>query len=136
MQQDSKYSEYSYKITGACYEVMHQLGCGFLESVYKKALSIELHERGFFVEEEKAICISYKGVDMGLSFYADLVVDGKVIVELKAVKEFSNAHRAQLLNYLKSTGLEFGMLVNFGTTRVEIERFANGIQNKQTYNEV
>ncbi len=120
-----KYADYSYKITGAIFDVRKHLGCGYLEKVYRKALAWELTQRGFTVEQEKRIQILYRGIDLGLEYFADLVVDDKIIIELKSVKSLDDTHRAQIIHYLKATGKEFGMLVNFGNPKAEIERFAN-----------
>ncbi len=119
-----EYDAISYKITGAIFEVSNKLGCGFLEKVYERALGWELEQRGLKVEYQKKINFLYKGVDLGLEYYADIVVDGGVIVELKAIKGLEDVHRAQVLNYLRATQMGLGVLVNFGTKRAEIERFA------------
>lgn len=121
----SYYKRISYDITGACYNVGKKLGCGFLEKVYEKALCYELEKRGLHPEPQKQIRIMYDGVDLGLDYFADIIVDDKVILELKAVKDIEDIHRAQIINYLKATGIEFGLLINFGAKSVQIERFGN-----------
>ena len=106
-----------YRIVGCAMKVYNTLKSGYLESVYEKALEWELLEEGFTVKRQVKIPVFYKGIDLGKDFFADLVVDGKVIVELKAVSCLSKAHEAQIESYLKSTGMESGLLVNFGNLR-------------------
>ena len=119
-----QYDDISYKITGAIFEVSNKLGCGFLEKVYERALGWELEQRELHVEYQKRITIKYKGVDLGLEYFADIVVNDCVIIELKAIKCLEDIHRAQILNYLHASGMGLGVLVNFGKKRAEIERFA------------
>ena len=95
------------------YEVYNELGFGFLEKVYQKALYNELKNNGFDVESQKQIKVYYKNVEVG-EYYADLIVNDKVILELKATESITEAHEFQLLNYLKSTNIEVGLLLNFG----------------------
>lgn len=114
-----------YSITGAIFEVSHNMGPGLLEKVYHKALAYELEQRGHKVESEKLIKVTYKDVDLGLEYYADLVVNDTVIIEIKSVKSLEDVHRAQLINYLRLTHKPLGVLVNFNTPRAEIERLAN-----------
>ena len=106
-----------YRIVGCAMKVYNTLKSGYLESVYEKALEWELLEAGFSVKRQVKIPVFYKGIDLGKDFFADLVVDGKVIVELKAVSCLNKAHEAQIESYLKSTGMESGLLVNFGNLR-------------------
>ena len=120
---NEKYKQISYDITGAIYEVQHNLGPGLLEKCYEKALVWELKQRGLDAEQQKEIRVTYKGVDLDLQYFADIVVENKVIIELKAVKALDDAHRSQLINYLKLTGIEFGMLVNFYGKKADIERY-------------
>ena len=89
------------------------LGYGFLEKVYQNALVIELQTLGFDVEVEQPIAVQYRGEIVG-NYVADIVADGKVILEIKAVTELSEIHEVQLVNYLKATGIEVGLLINFG----------------------
>lgn len=89
------------------------MGGGFLESVYEKALTIELKTNGLKAENQKPLTVKYKKVKIG-DFVTDIIVDGKIIIEIKAVSEIKNQHKAQLINYLKATGLKIGLLVNFG----------------------
>ncbi len=108
-----KHSEITEKIIKAFYEVYNELGSGFLESVYESALAIVLKDFGLMVECQKEIPVFFRGQSLGL-FRADLVINNKVILELKAVKTLSPVHEAQLLNYLKATDIEVGLLINFG----------------------
>lgn len=95
------------------YEVYNELGYGFLEKVYQNALYNELKNNGFKVESQKQIKVYYKNIEVG-EYYADLIVNDKVILELKATEAITEAHEFQLLNYLKSTDIEVGLLLNFG----------------------
>ena len=106
-----------YRIVGCALKVYNTLKSGYLESVYEKALEWELLEAGFSVKRQVRIPVFYKGIELGKDFIADLVVDGKVIVELKAVSALSKAHEAQIESYLKSTGMTDGLLVNFGNLK-------------------
>ncbi|MCD6102296.1 MAG: GxxExxY protein [Candidatus Cloacimonetes bacterium] len=108
-----KYKEITEKIIKAFYEVYNDLGHGFLESVYENALYILLLEYGLQVERQKEIAVYFRGKMVGF-FKTDLVVENKVIIELKAVKCILPEHEAQLLNYLKATDIEVGLLLNFG----------------------
>ena len=109
------------KIIGAVFEVHQQLGYGFLERVYQRALQVELLRRGASAEIEKRIQVQYKGVVVG-DYDADLVVDGCVAVEIKVAPQYDKRDEAQLLNELKATGLKVGMLVNFGRIKLEYKR--------------
>ena len=113
--------ELSFQIMAAAFEVHNTLGYGFLESVYEKALMKEFRMRGIFAESQKTITVFYKGEEVG-SYCADIVVDSKIILELKAVEFLNRAHEAQLLNYLKGTGFKLGILINFGKERVDSKR--------------
>ena len=109
------------RIIGAAFEVHDQLGYGFLERVYQRALQVELLRRGATAEIEKRIQVQYKGVVVG-DYDADLIVDGCVAVEIKVAPQYEKRDEAQLLNELKATGLKVGMLVNFGRTKLEYKR--------------
>jgi len=115
-----KHSELTGKIIECAYKVHNVLGFGFLEAVYQNALLIELIKAGLKAEKEKPIKILYEGQIVG-DYVADIIVEDKVILELKAVKTIHPAHEAQLVNYLKATGIEIGLLINFGES-VEIKR--------------
>lgn len=113
------------KIIGCAFKVGNTLGCGFLEKIYENALAHELRKAGLAIEQQKPIQVLYDGIVVG-EYLADLMVDGKVIIELKAVRKFEDIHSAQGLNYLKATGLTICLLFNFGTPRVEIKRLIFG----------
>ena len=101
------------KIIQTFYEVYNELGYGFLEKVYQNAMQLELREKGFFVECQKQIKVFYKGYEVG-EYFADIVVNNTVILELKAAEYMTKEFEAQLLNYLKGTEAEVGLLLNFG----------------------
>ena len=108
-----KHSELTEQIIGAFYTVYSALGYGFLENIYVKALMIELNRRGIKVNDELPIQVYYLGQIIG-EYYADIVVSDLIILEIKAVKTLAVEHEAQLLNYLKATPYEVGLLLNFG----------------------
>lgn len=112
------------KVIGCAFRVGNTLGHGFLEKVYENALAYELRNVGLEVVQQHPIAVRYDKVVVG-EYVADLLVDGKVLVELKAVSELNEIHQAQCLNYLKATGLRICLLLNFGTPKVEVKRFAN-----------
>ena len=115
------HQETTSKIIGATFEVHAQLGYGFLEWVYQRALQVELLRRGAIAELEKRIQVQYNGVIVG-DYDVDLLVDGCVVVEIKVAPQYDKRDEAQLLNELRATGLKVGMLVNFGRTKVEYKR--------------
>ena len=108
-------------IIGAAFEVQRELGYGFLERVYQRALQFELKRRGVTAEIERRIQVQYKGVIVG-DYDADLIVDGCVAVEIKINPQYDKRDEAQLLNELKATRLKVGLLLNFGRTKVEYKR--------------
>lgn len=117
------YAEETYAIRGTCFEVYNALGPGFLEAVYQEALALEFQNSGIPCDEQAELHLSYKGQRLKQFYRADFVCYGKIVVELKAVSALSNEHLAQVLNYLKATGLKVGLLVNFGHyPNVEIQR--------------
>ncbi|ODS41145.1 MAG: GxxExxY protein [Candidatus Altiarchaeales archaeon WOR_SM1_79] len=107
------HKEITDKIINAYYKVYNTLGYGFLEKVYENALAIELRKSGLKVEQQKNIKVYYETEEVG-DYYADLLVEGKVIIELKAAKTIAEDYEAQLVNYLKATTIEVGLLINFG----------------------
>ena len=107
-------------IIGAAFRVHNELGFGFLEKVYENALVIELNEQGMKVEQQKQLPVFYKGKNVGC-YSADLLIEDKVVIELKSCKAIAEQHHAQLLNYLKASGIEVGLLINFGKS-VEVKR--------------
>jgi len=117
--------EITEKIIGCAYTVSNELGAGFLEKVYENALCLELAKQGLHAEQQSSIVVKYQGQVVG-EYFADLIVEGCVIVELKALKGFDAIHQAQLLNYLKATGIHTGLLLNFGTTHLGIKRMVYG----------
>jgi GxxExxY protein len=102
-------------------EVHNTLGSGFLEKVYENALVVELRLRGLAVEQQDSTDVRYKGRVVG-QYVADILVEGLVVLELKALDKLTGDHEAQVLNYLKATGLKVGLLINFGRPRLEWER--------------
>ena len=120
------YKDESYKITGACFEVYKEKGCGFLEDVYQECLEIELDMQGIPFTAQPTLPLSYKKRPLKKKHSPDLICFEKIIIELKAVKELNDEHRAQLQNYLKATEYKLGILVNFGHyPKIQIERIAN-----------
>ena len=120
------YERETYAILGACFEVYKDKGCGFLEAVYQECLRIELTHREIPFVAEVALPLMYRGQPLQTSYRADFICYGKIIIELKAVSEILDEHRAQLLNYLAATGFELGLLINFGHyPKLEFERMAN-----------
>jgi GxxExxY protein len=121
---DYKYGELTKDIIGCAFEVQNNLGCGFLEKVYHKALSHELSNKGLKIDINKGIRISYKGKKVGL-YIPDFVVEDKVIVELKTVDFLTKVHTAQVINYLKATGYTVGLILNFNKPRLQYKRVVN-----------
>lgn len=119
-------NEITQKIIGAAYTVGNELGSGFLEKVYENAMMIELEKLGVKAKNQFPLKVYYKGIVVG-DYIADLFVENSVIVELKSTKNTDGIHKAQVLNYLKASNKQVGLLINFGTPRVTVERIANGI---------
>ena len=113
----------TYKIIGLCMEVHRNLGPGLLEIIYKDALEIEFKENDIPFEREKEFLVEYKGKFLPHKFNADFVVNEDIILEVKAIKEFSNEHIAQILNYVKLSNSEIGLLVNFQTKSLQYKRY-------------
>jgi GxxExxY protein len=113
--------ELTERILGAAFKVQNTLGAGFLEKVYENALSIELRKGGLSVESQKAFPVQYEGIIVG-DYIADLVVSAKVVVECKAVSNLDPVHEAQLMNYLKASGLRVGLLINFARPKLQYRR--------------
>ena len=117
------YRDECYKVQGAIFEVYREMGSGFLEAVYQECLKREFHKQGIPASAQKELILHYKGEPLEQKYIPDFICFEKLIVEIKAVKEISPEHRAQLFNYLKATGLRLGLLVNFGHyPKAEIER--------------
>ena len=109
------------EVIDCAYKVRVELAPGYLESVYKNAMLVELKLRGLKYETEKLIKVNYKGFVVG-DFKADIVVENRLIIELKAVQNLSTPHSIQLVNYLTATGIDDGLLINFGSDKIEIKR--------------
>lgn len=116
-----EFDELSHKIIKSAIEVHKKLGPGFLESIYQAALLIQLKKDGFIVEEQKEVTIYFDGKPVGMH-RLDMVVNKEIIVELKAVEAFDESHIAQVISYLKATGLKIGLLLNFSKTTLKIKR--------------
>ena len=114
--------EETFKIIGVCMEVHRNLGPGLLEVVYKDALEIEFKANNLPFEREKEFSIEYKGIILPHKFYADFIVNEEIVLEVKAVKEFSGEHTAQVLNYMKLSESEIGLLVNFQNKSLQHKR--------------
>jgi len=116
------YKEESYKIIGTAMEVHRELGAGFLEAVYQEAFELELQKQEIPYEREKLLKVFYKGQKLKKRYSADFVCYNKIIVELKALGELSTNHEAQILNYLKTSKLKLGLLINFGSSSLQYKR--------------
>ena len=125
------YKDECYQIVGACFEVYNEKGCGFLESVYQECLEIELaHQQVPFVSQPE-LQLKYRGQQLKQKFIPDFICFGEIVVEIKAVDDLHDAHRAQLINYLNATGYDLGILVNFGShPKLQWERLVNSKNRK------
>lgn len=121
MATEMQHRELSEKVIECCLDVIRELGSGFLESVYEKALLVALASKGMAVRSQVPLKVKFRDVVVG-EFFADLLVEEKLIVELKATKALLPEHQAQVINYLKATGIDVGLLVNFGSPKLEIKR--------------
>jgi GxxExxY protein len=123
---DLIYEDITYQIRGALFEVYKEKGCGFVEGVYQECLEIELEMQGIPFVAQYPLKLSYKGRSLKQKFIPDFIIDGKIIVEIKASKDITGEYRAQVQNYLKATGYKLALLVNFGHyPQLQIERIAN-----------
>jgi len=122
LRENSAIDQITGKIIGCAYEVSNTLGSGFPESVYEKALHHQAIKTGLNAERQFQMKVHYDGVLVG-EFFADLLIEEKVIVEIKAVRELDELHVAQAMNYLKASGLPISLLINFGRPKIEIRRF-------------
>ena len=118
-------NELTRKIIGAAHTVSNSLGCGFLEKVYENALAFELRAQGLLVTQQQGRMVRYRGEVVG-EYFADLVVEDRVIVELKTVQALHDVHQAQCLNYLRATGFPLCLLINFARPRLSVRRVVNG----------
>ncbi len=126
METNIVFKEESYQIVGACFEVYKEMGSGFLEAVYQECLSVELKERGIAFDEQPRLKLNYKHRVLSQTYQPDFICYGRIVVEIKAIRCLADEHRAQVINYLKATGLQLGLLINFGHyPQVEHERFVN-----------
>jgi GxxExxY protein len=116
-----KHEDITHQIIGCAYEVYNKLGFGFLESVYKKAMVIELDKINLKVEQEKPLKVYYDNQIVG-DFYVDLLAEDEIVIELKSVESLTKAHEVQLVNYLNALNKEIGLLINFGPNGVEVKR--------------
>jgi len=123
-EENTVFDELSSKIINSAIQVHKKLGPGFMESIYENALCIELQKRGIKFERQEGVKIYYERQEVGIH-RVDLIVEDKIIVELKAVKEFEDVHLAQLRSYLKATGLKIGLLLNFAKPTLNIKRIVN-----------
>ncbi len=118
------YSQESYAIIGACFEVYKTMGCGFLEAVYQECLEIELNLQKIPYESQKVLQLHYKEEELTQKYIPDFICYEKIIVELKAVSKLTDEHRAQILNYLHAANFRLGFLINFGHyPKLEYKRF-------------
>ncbi len=115
------HEELTKSILGICFNVLNELGAGFLESVCQKALLVAFKQADLGAEQEVKLEVAFRGENVGI-FYADIVVEGKVLLEVKAVRALAPEHQAQVINYLKATGLDVGLLLNFGRPKLEYKR--------------
>jgi GxxExxY protein len=120
----SDMNELTEKVIRCAFAVSNTLGCGFLEKVYENALAHELRKAGMKAEQQHGITVHYDGVAVG-EYAADLLVEGILLLELKAVKELDDIHLAQCLNYLRATKLRLCLLMNFGKPKLEVRRIVN-----------
>lgn len=109
-------------IIGCAFDVLNELGSGFLESVYERSLLIALQQKGLQVESQKPLKVCFRGEIVG-DFFVDLIVENAVIIELKAIRTLVPQNEAQVINYLQATGIEIGLLLNFGNPRLDYKRF-------------
>ena len=114
MESNIIYKENSYRIMGACFEVYKEKGCGFLEPVYQECLEMEFSLQGILFQPQVGLALAYKGRPLKQRFVPDFICFGNIILEIKAVSQLNDEHRAQVHNYLRATGYKLGLLVNFG----------------------
>ena len=115
------FKDLSYKIVGLAMQVYNKLGYGFLEKVYENALMILFHKEGIKAMQQTPVTVYFEGKVVG-EYYADILVEDKIILELKSAEEIVDVHRSQVLNYLKATGLQLAIILNFGKEGLEYER--------------
>lgn len=121
------YKELTEKILAAAFDVSNELGCGFLEVVYERSLVIALQQMGLKAESQIPITVKFRNQEVG-HYCADIIVEDKIIIELKAVGKLTTEHVAQVLNYLKATDMKVGLLFNFGTSKLGYRRLNNYLE--------
>ena len=130
------YKDEVYAIVGAAMEVHNVLGCGFLEGIYQEALEIELSERQIPFVPQKELLVHYKSHLVKKTYIADFVIFNKIIVEIKSIGNLTSLEGSQLLNYLKATGFELGLLLNFGAEKLQQKRMINTKRNIRSLREI
>ena len=125
-----KFEELTEKIIGCVYRVYNTMGSGYLESVYEKCFIIELEKNNLHSEAQKPIVVYYQEIEVG-NFIADVIVENKIVIEIKAVKQLIKVHEVQLVNYLTATGIDIGLLINFGNEKIEIKRKVRKLENQR-----
>ena len=125
-------NDIGFKVRGACFSVYNELGPGLLESAYEQALCYELRRLGLRVETQVPVDVHYKGQSIGTGYRLDLLVEGKVIVELKSIEKLNEVHHKQILTYLKLSDLKLGYLVNFNCSKLaeNLIRYANKLEEQ------
>ena len=124
---DSSISQLTERVIGCAYNVSNELGCGFLEKVYENALAIELRNAGLDVAQQYPIKVMYRQAVVG-EYVADLLIERRLVVEIKAVKGIDQVHVAQCINYLRATNHQIGLLLNFGKPKLEIKRLVHNLK--------
>jgi len=128
---DLIYKDESYAIVGACFEVYKEKGCGFVEAVYQECLSIELEHQGIPFVAQQQLDLYYRERKLAHIYKPDFVCFEKIVIEIKAVTKLVDEHRAQVMNYLKATGFQLGLLVNFGHyPKIEYERIVSSMSKR------
>ncbi len=115
------HKDLSYKIVGLAMQIHSELGFGFLEKVYENSMMVLFRRENIMAKQQAPISVSFEGEIVG-DYYADILIEDKIILELKAIEKITDAHKAQALNYLKATGLKLASIINFGKQRLEYER--------------
>ena len=123
------HEETTHKILEVCFEVSNELGSGFLESIYQNALLIAFQDKGIKVIPQYPLRVLFRNQEVG-NFYADFLVEDKIILEIKAVTALAPEHQAQVINYLKATRIEVGLLVNFGKPKMEYKRLERNLRSQ------
>jgi GxxExxY protein len=115
------HKDLSYKIVGLAMQIHSELGFGFLEKVYENSMMVLFRRENIMAKQQAPISVSFEGEIVG-DYYADILIEDKIILELKTIEKITDAHKAQALNYLKATGLKLAIIINFGKQRLEYER--------------